>query len=299
MDSGALGTPSTGCCSYRCCGWLRGGPTHILLGGTVAYFAMSSGQSTVFAVMKNPTRDGVGLSDVAMGTYFSVSQLLSSLLLPLAGLAVDRCGIRRTALAMVASLAVSCLAMATVVSDGFGVFLGLFAIRLFAKSAELPFKTQVNYHWQHARGRAMAVISLFGDSLGSKILVPLLLNTFTAATDWRAGYTALAVTVVLCGGVGVCLTKERESRSSRSSNSSSSSSKSLSKDVAEATVLPLQSPPRQECEAIVEAQHHGQHLSDDEEEEEAEGRRAAGEPGPLVPAPAAAAASAHRCVFAC
>ena len=102
--------------------------------------------------MKVPTRDGVGLSEVAMSTYFSLSQLLSSLLLPLAGLAVDRCGIRRTALAMMASLALSCLAMSTLVSGGLGVFLGMFAIRLFAKSAELPFKTQVNYHWQHARG---------------------------------------------------------------------------------------------------------------------------------------------------
>ena len=146
----------------RCGGWLRGGPAAVLVGGVFGYFAMASGQSTVFAVMKVPTRDGCRLSEVAMSTYFSLSQLLSSLLLPFAGAAVDRYGIRRTALCTVAALAAACLAMATLVSGGFSVFLGLFFIRLFSKSAELPFKTQVNYHWQHARGRAMAVVSLFG-----------------------------------------------------------------------------------------------------------------------------------------
>ena len=58
----------------RCgCGWLGRGPTEVLFGGIVAYFAMASGQSTVFAVMKVPTRDGIGLSEVAMSTYFSLS----------------------------------------------------------------------------------------------------------------------------------------------------------------------------------------------------------------------------------
>eukprot|EP01048_Picozoa_sp_COSAG05_P025229 COSAG05_NODE_6320_length_981_cov_1.443311_1_plen_327_part_11 len=162
---------------------------------------------------------------------------------------------------MVGSLALSCLAMATLVSDGPGVFLGLFAIRLFAKSAELPFKTQVNYHWQHARGRAMAVISLFGDSLGSKILVPLLLNTFTAGTGWQAGYTALAVTVVLCGGLGVCLAKERED----------------CKDEAVETAAAHPSAP-----------HQASYLSADGEEALEDASQDGTETGPLVLTPAAA-----------
>ena len=112
----------------------------------------------------------------------------------------------------------------------------------------------------------MAVISLFGDSLGSKIIVPLLLNTFTAGTSWQAGYTALAVAVVLCGGVAVCLTKEREDP----------------KDEAEAkhALAQLSPPPSQEQQE--------QRLSDYDEEPPDET-----ETGPLV-APSAAAGTWTR-----
>ena len=111
----------------------------------------------------------------------------------------------------------------------------------------------------------MAVISLFGDSLGSKIIVPLLLNTFTAGTSWQAGYTALAVAVVLCGGVAVCLTKERGDPKDEAELAT-----------AKHALAQLSPPPSQEQQE--------QRLSSDDDEEPPDET----ETGPLV-APSAAA----------
>ena len=161
-----------------------------------------------FAVMKTPTRDGVGISELAMSSYFSGAQLCASLLLPLAGVAVDRCGIRRTLLLGVLAMATACLGMAEVRS-GPGIGCGLFAIRLSCKASELPFKTQVNYHWKHAKGRAMALVSLLGNQVGSQISVPLAANVVVAATGWRSTYRLIAASTVVLGGTAVCLARER------------------------------------------------------------------------------------------
>ena len=104
----------------------------MLAAGILGYWALSAGQSTVFAVctnsaytaldawravcaggaaagflchnnaalvrpcphkvMKGPTRDGVGISELLMSSYFSAACFASALAQPAAGFAVDRCG---------------------------------------------------------------------------------------------------------------------------------------------------------------------------------------------------------------
>jgi hypothetical protein len=100
--------------------------------------------------------------------------------------------------------------MATVVNSTFGVVLGLWALRVGNKSSELAFKTQVNYHWQHARGRAMSVVSLFGNQLGSQVAVPLAANMLTDATDWRTTYKWVGMSVLVLGSVCFGLARERD-----------------------------------------------------------------------------------------
>ena len=66
----------------------------------------------MFAVMKTPTKAGVGLSELEMSGYFSAAQFGASLMLPAAGIAVDKYGIRRTIALGVLLMAVSCAGMA-------------------------------------------------------------------------------------------------------------------------------------------------------------------------------------------
>jgi MFS family permease len=207
------------------------GPLGVIVAGVLGYWAMSAGQSTMFAVMKTPTKEGVGLSELEMSSYFSAAQLGASLLLPAAGVAVDKYGIRRTIALGVLLMAAACAGMATV-SSGPGVGVGLCAIRLCCKCSELPFKTQVilsrgrshsllepfyqhftqrtpnvtvvprqvNYHWRQAKGRAMAVVSLCGNQLGSQIMVPLAANVLVGLTDWRTTYRVIAASTLVIDG---------------------------------------------------------------------------------------------------
>ena len=124
-------------------------------------WSTAPGQSIVFAIMKSPVRDGVGLTEIEMSSYFSVSQVFSSLLMPISGVALDYCGVRRTVIPCIVLLAGACLLMSAATS-GPTVGVGIFALRLCCKSLELPFKAIVNYHWSAAPGKAMALVSILG-----------------------------------------------------------------------------------------------------------------------------------------
>jgi MFS family permease len=121
---------------------------------------------------------------------------------------VDTYGIRRTLLACALLMTAACFGMA-MATNGPAVALGLFALRLGNKSSELAFKTQVNYHYVRARGRAMAVTSMFGNQLGSQVAVPLAANLLCAATDLRTTYRTMGVSVTVIGCAALALARER------------------------------------------------------------------------------------------
>lgn len=119
------------------------GQIGVVAAGVLGYWALAAGQSSSFAVMKTPTRDAIEISELSMSAYFSAAQLCASVLVPFAGLGVDKLGIRATFLASVTSMSAACLAMASAV-DGPSVCFGLFAIRLSCKCEGLPNRVAPN-----------------------------------------------------------------------------------------------------------------------------------------------------------
>ena len=187
---------------------VKAGPISVLVSSTLGYWAYAGGQSTTFGVMKSATRDGVGLTELEISGYFSAAQLCAAIAVYPMGMAVDRYGIRRPLLVCVVLMTASCMGM-SMATSGPAVALGLFALRLGNKSSEIAFKTQVNYHYVRAKGRAMAVTSMLGNQLGSQVAVPLAANVLCAATDFRVTYRIMGICVIAFGCIALALARER------------------------------------------------------------------------------------------
>jgi predicted MFS family arabinose efflux permease len=189
-------------------GAIRAGPIAVLVSSTLGYWAYAGGQSTTFGVMKSATRDGVGLTELEISGYFSAAQFCAALTLYPMGMAVDTYGIRRPLMMCVLLMTAACFGI-SMAANGPAVALGLFALRLGNKSSELAFKTQVNYHHVRARGRAMAVTSMFGNQLGSQVAVPLAANLLCAETGFRTTYRIMGVSAIVVGCTALALARER------------------------------------------------------------------------------------------
>jgi predicted MFS family arabinose efflux permease len=124
---------------------------------------------------------------------------LTALVLPLAGLMLDRIGVRRVAL-VAATLLAACFYCLSEMDGRLWTFYAIFfALNVFGSATgPISYTRAVALRFQHARGMALAV-ALMGIA-ASGVLLPMVLGPMLAAGAWRQGYLLLAA-VALAGGM--------------------------------------------------------------------------------------------------
>ncbi len=165
-----------------------------------AFIGIASGISSTFfystgLFMKPIAQEfGWGRGDVTLGPL--VATVVTALLAPVVGRAVDRFGTWNVVLPSMLGLVVGLLLLAYA-TQGFASYLllmGLLAI-LGGGTTPLPFTRALVAAFRARRGLALG-LAIAGSGVGAA-LVPALLSGIIVQQGWRGGYTVLAALVAL------------------------------------------------------------------------------------------------------
>jgi MFS family permease len=143
-------------------------------------------------VMIVPLEQEFGWSRAAITTAPALPSLAAIIMAPLVGMAIDRIGVRRIAVAGVPAF---CLCLGLLAFAGPSIFswwalyflLGVASMFIFPT----VWTTAINARFDRNRGKALA-ITLAGTGI-SAMVVPTLATALTASFGWRGAYIGLAV----------------------------------------------------------------------------------------------------------
>ena len=158
-----------------------------------AQFMSAPGQSYSVAAFKEPMRASLGISETNYSLAYAFATIVSGVLLPFVGRAIDRHGARRMLPAIAFLLGLACLGMSRVSGLG-SLYVGFSFVRSLGQGAlSLVAAWMVGEWFARRRGFATAVSGL-GGSL-SVMSIPLLNAYLILHYDWQTGWGILALAV--------------------------------------------------------------------------------------------------------
>lgn len=162
-------------------GWI------VLAISSLCYFFSGPGQTYFISVFINNYIQDFGWSRSMISSLYSISTLLSGLLLFLVGRFADRNGQKKTIIIVAALLGVSCL-WNSFIASLWMLFLGFFAGRLAGQGSMTLLPSTVVPHWfVQKRALAFSIMSM-GGVIGSAIIPPVntwLISSFGWNIVWR------------------------------------------------------------------------------------------------------------------
>lgn len=168
-----------------------------LAAGGLLNFSSSFGQTFFIALFAGQIRADFALSHAAWGSIYTVATLASAMVMILAGGLADRFPVRHLGAAVLALLAVTCLAMAWVNSAMF-LCVALFLLRFLGQGMATHLAVISTSRWFVAtRGRALSIVGL-GYSLGEGLL-PVVCVWGMSILAWRSLWVIAAGVVVIIG----------------------------------------------------------------------------------------------------
>jgi len=171
--------------------------------GCLLAFTSSAGQTYFIGIFGPEIRGTFQLTHTQWGGLYLLGTLASALVFPWSGRLIDRTDLRVYVAAVVAGLAVACVAISLASSLVMLVF-AIFLLRHFGQALTSHASiTSMARYMTHDRGKAIAIASM-GFSLGEAVL-PLLAVLTIALLGWRQTYllTALCVIAMLVLALGL------------------------------------------------------------------------------------------------
>lgn len=167
----------------------------LILFGVLMTFASAPGQTFFISLFSGELRDNLGISHGEFGTYYSIGTLLSAAIVVWSGALVDRIDLRHFSIAIVAGLALGCLAIS--LSQGaVALVLAIFLLRHFGQGLMfLTASTTVVRYIDANKGKANA-LSGMGYSL-SEALMPKVVVIMLLAFGWRHSWQITAAGLLL------------------------------------------------------------------------------------------------------
>jgi len=167
--------------------WLAGGLT-------LTIFA-SFGQTFFISLFSDKIREAFGLTDGGFGMVYMLATLASALTLVRLGKLVDRFSIATVSALVLVLFAVACVGMASV-NSVVGLFLSLFALRLFGQGMLTHTAQTAMGRWYDVeRGRAVSVTSV-GHNFGEAFL-PAVVLIVVAQFGWREAWLLAAGSLIV------------------------------------------------------------------------------------------------------
>jgi MFS family permease len=192
---------------------VRGWPILLgaLLGVAIGNAALPFYTAGVF-VSSLETTFGWTRSDLALAGLIGTLTIVT--FAPIVGAMIDRFGVRQLAVVGFAGVAGSFTAL-SFLQGSFAVYLAILVIGGMVGLASTPvaFTRIVNEHFSNARGLALG-ITLAGTGL-TAALAPPLTAAFVVEHGWRAGFRALALTVVIGAPLVLLLLSRRSGPSAK------------------------------------------------------------------------------------
>jgi MFS family permease len=178
--------------------------------GVAAGFAALMSHS--FGAFFLPVSESFGWSRAQYSLAQTIVAVIGAASSPLVGRIVDRYGPRAVAAAAILACAAG-FGLISLMTGSLALFLGLVALTAIAGAGTsiITYVTLVNLWFDRARGLAIGII-MSGSGVCAMI-APKLIIPFIAAEGWRAGYRALALTMLL--SLPLILLGARRPRSAR------------------------------------------------------------------------------------
>ena len=169
-----------------------------LMGGFLLTLFSSFGQTFFIGLSGNDLRATFHLSGGEFGGLYMVATLASALTLPWLGRTLDLMPGWKVVRFTMPALAAACILIA-IAPNVVVLTLAIYLLRLFGQGmmTEIAF-TEIGRWFVANRGRAMALITP-GQQVGSAILPATIVLITQVSGDWRTGWFASAVVVILIG----------------------------------------------------------------------------------------------------
>lgn len=158
-------------------------------------FFSSFGQTFFISLFVPGFLETFGISNAYFGTVYSLATLASAIVLAWVGSVIDRIPLQKYALMVAAGLVLSALFLAA--SQWVWMLLvGLFGIRLFGQGlSSHTAHTAMGRYFITMRGKALSIANM-GYAFGEAVL-PITAAAVIAALGWRAGWTTVAILILL------------------------------------------------------------------------------------------------------
>lgn len=168
------------------------GWTMLGVAGALQYLS-APGQSYSVAAFKDPMRDALSISETDFSLAYAVATVLSAVLLPYMGRAVDAVGARKTLPLIAAGLGAGCLYMSSITSLT-SLYLAFCIVRSLGQGALSLISVWLVGEWfEKKRGMATAVAGLGGGL--SVMTVPILNNWLILQYGWSTAWVVLSLSV--------------------------------------------------------------------------------------------------------
>ena len=156
----------------------------------LAQFLSAPGQSYSVAAVKDPMREGLGLSETQYSLAYATATVVSAILLPFTGRLTDRYGARVMLPCLGILLGTACYFMSTVSSLP-QLYVAFMIVRSLGQGALILVSAWLIGEWFcRRRGMATAIAGLGGGL--SVMTVPLMNNWFVQNYSWQSAWLALA-----------------------------------------------------------------------------------------------------------
>ena len=167
-----------------------------LFAGFLLSFLSGFGQTYFISVFAAEIREANGLSHGQWGTLYAACTMTSAFLMLWSGTLTDRFRVRHLGTAVMAALALACLAMA-LGPTGWLLPVVIFALRLFGQGMMVQTAGVAMSRWFVAsRGRAMAIAAL-GFSVG-EVAMPLGFVSLKALFHWQTLWAIAGLAIAAC-----------------------------------------------------------------------------------------------------
>jgi MFS family permease len=169
----------------------------------LAGFARQGAAVAVLSIFVEPMRSDLGWPSLAFGGAVSLGGLLAALVSPSVGRLLDRSGARALLAFAVVGTGLATLGLSLIESLGAFYLLFCFARMNWAGPFDLGLYGALNAWFVARRARAASIATVV--QLTGLVVFPLLAHTVIAGRDWRAGWVAVGLTVLIVGFVPVWL----------------------------------------------------------------------------------------------
>lgn len=165
----------------------------VLTVATVGMAATLPAQTAGVSLFIDALIDDLGLSRSAVSWAYMVATVVGSLALPYVGRCLDRFGPRRTGVAVVLLLALTCAGMGYV-GGWVALIVGFTLLRGSGQGAlALVNNHSVNLWFEHRRGLAIGILG--GGMAAATALFPPLINELIVDYGWRTAYVVMGSVV--------------------------------------------------------------------------------------------------------